>query len=233
MCDMDDLGREIDLSAWRVPELPPTFADDVLHRMHTRDTALDDELEAMAAELAIEGDEDVAFVRPPTAEARRGRASRLRFAAIALATAAVVLLWLRPAPSRSPVVLEIPPAPVSSAAELGPDDAADLDRDGIRRAVREQFVPEARRCYNALLRRSPSSEGRVSLQFGVIRKGGKGVVDRAEVLPDAEIDDATFHQCLVDAMLAVVFDPPASERVEVVYPIVFRPGESGASVTIE
>lgn len=108
-----------------------------------------------------------------------------------------------------------PPAIVASAR-------ADLDRDGIRRAVQEQFVPAARRCYNELLRREPQARGRMTLAFDIVRKGDRGVVDRCEVV-DSELPDPRFRGCVVDAMKAVIFPAPRSDRVEVVYPIVFRP----------
>ena len=102
--------------------------------------------------------------------------------------------------------------------------AADLDRDGIRRAVTEQFVPAARRCYNELLRRDPVAEGRVTLRFGVVRDRDRGVVDRCEVVDaESEIADPGFRGCLVDAMKTVVFDAPSeNDRVQIVYPILFR-----------
>lgn len=216
---MDDLRHEIDLSAWRVDALPSTFADRVLARM-AADDSLDDELDAMADELLVAHD-DVAFLPPVETRARRHRFGRMQIAAIALGTAAALLVWLRPAPSR--VDVEIAPAVVTAPAQPErPASAADLDRDGIRRAVRQQLTRKARDCDKALRRRAPDSEGRVTVQFGVIRDGDRGVVDHAEVLPDAEIQDEAFHRCLVEAMLEVVFDPPAKGRIVVAYPIVFQ-----------
>ncbi|HWB81929.1 MAG TPA: AgmX/PglI C-terminal domain-containing protein [Nannocystaceae bacterium] len=101
---------------------------------------------------------------------------------------------------------------------------ADLERDEIRRAVQEQFVPAARRCYEELLRRDPIAEGRVTLRFGIVADGDCGRVDRCEVVDaDSDLPDPRFRGCVVDAMKAVIFAAPRSGRVEVVYPILFRP----------
>lgn len=100
---------------------------------------------------------------------------------------------------------------------------ADLDRDGVRRAVTEQFVPAARRCYHELLRREPDAQGRVTLELDVVRDGDRGVVDRCEVVDaQSEIDDTRFRGCLVDAMKTVIFDAPTNDRVKVVYPFIFK-----------
>ncbi len=50
-------------------------------------------------------------------------------------------------------------------------------------------------------------------------------MERAEIAEDPEIDDETFHACLIDAMLTVEFEPPdGDDRVEIRYPFIFRPG---------
>ena len=200
-------------------------------REHEAD-ALEDELHAMADALLATGQDDAAVpilrVGPRTAP-RRGKTLLVATVA-ALAAAAAVLLLLRPTdahrPSPAPVAAPAPTPDAGASVDPPPVDAAELDRAAIRRAVAEQFVPTARTCHNALLRRNSTAEGRVAIRFGVIARDGRGLVDRAEIAEDPEIRDETFHQCLLDAMLAVVFEPPGAEgRVEVVYPIIFqRPG---------
>lgn len=110
-------------------------------------------------------------------------------------------------------------------ARAGPESAraADLDRDSIRRAVTEQFVPKAKICYDELLTRAPGTEGRVTLRLWVVRRQDRGIVDHVEVAEDSDIADEAFRQCLVDAMFSVVFEPPApDDRVQIVYPFLFR-----------
>ncbi|MEM6989525.1 MAG: AgmX/PglI C-terminal domain-containing protein [Myxococcota bacterium] len=235
---MDELHQEIDLEAWTVNSFAPGFAARVLARMDDDDHGdLDEELEGMVRRL-MEDDavhEDAVLLRPAAQTHARGR-GLVWVAAAAAAAAAMVLLWIaarmpagdavRPSsPAVSP-----PEPPVASPTAV----AADLDRDSIRKAVREQFIPKAKACYDALLMRESGAQGRVTLRFGVVRRAERGIVDRVSVEDGAEIKDAVFQRCLADAMLDVVFEPPGGgDRVEIVYPIIFRlpgPGSAGGVI---
>ncbi len=232
----DELRNEVDLRAWRVEQLPPGFAERVLTRVYSADDALEAELEAMADE--VESGEEYGgptTLRPGRHGRRQPRSTRWWVAAAAVGVGAAALLWLRPGPSNSEAgsTVASPGVQSSTAVEVSKsepvalaDDApepAGLDRDSIRRAVAEQFVPQASLCYSELRARMPGVEGRVTLRFGVVRREDRGVVDRCEVAEDPEIVDDTFHACLVDAMMAVEFEAPDDvERVEIVYPILFR-----------
>ena len=255
---MDDLRPEIDLDAWSVEPLPDSFADDVLARLgelgFADDNELDRELSMMAAEIAADDDPLDVLPRLRPREHARPRLARWGWVAIATLAAAAAVLWLsRPGDRPRSASTSTPPVTSSSRAtadsepartgpepartgpepaRAGPESAraADLDRDSIRRAVSEQFVPKAKICYDELLARAPSTEGRVTLRFWVVRREDRGIVDHVEVAEDSDIADEAFRQCLVNAMFSVVFEPPApNDRVKIVYPFIFRLPGSEAS----
>jgi hypothetical protein len=250
-----ELRDEIDLSTWRVHALPSDFADRVLDRLDVLEAdlddargALDDEIEPVSWSLDDEA-ERVATVRSMHGAQRSSRAPLV--VGVVAAAAAALLVWLwpdAPAPSlpassspppvAAPDVERAPAAPIAAPhAEPRPTarvpepsaEPLELDRDKIREAVREQFIPEAKRCYNELLRRDPAAQGRVTLRIDVVRDGQRGIVEACEVVDDqSDLADATLRACLVAAMKALIFDAPAGDgRVQIVYPVVFRPGENG------
>lgn len=216
---MDELRDEIDLSAWSVERVDDGFAERCLARLN--DDELDRELTAMADQLLGESVPVSAEVTAGRGE--RGHRRRWLVAGSAFAAAAAVLLSMRPEPSPE-VPVPTPDAAVvmvPAAVDIDPVAAAELDKEAIRRAVREQFVPKAKVCYDVLRQRKPGLEGRVTLRLGVVAQGDRGVVDRVTI-DDSDFNDEAFESCLIDAMKSVIFDrPKGSGRVEIVYPVVF------------
>lgn len=98
-------------------------------------------------------------------------------------------------------------------------------RDFIRQAVREQYFPIARSCYQELLDREPRAGGKVVMSFAIAGVGDAGVVDRVELLDDSTLDDPEFTQCMRESMYSTVFEPPprGSAETTVVYPVELRP----------
>ncbi len=216
---MNDLREEFDLDAWYVDRVDRGFSDRVLARMNV--DALDRELEAMAIHT------------PPSSSSTtpRARAKRTRWvvAGAALAAAAMVLVLLQPEPAVEP---ELPaPAMVVMAPHASLVEGSGLDRNGIREAVREQFLPVARECYQALQQRTPEAQGTLKLEFGVVAREEVGVVDAVEVMEGSAPEDAVFQACLVAGMRKVVFDAPDA-RLVVIYPFVFAPAMSGVPSSV-
>lgn len=214
--------------------------------------AIDDELDEALWSL----DDEAERIAPPRSmHAARSPSRAPLVVGVAAAAAAALLVWLWPeapapsVPTSSPPPVAAPPVetkatvpvetpraetpPVETKATAPvvepPAEPLELDRDKIREAVSKQFIPAATRCYNDLLRRDPAAQGRVTLRIDVVRDGQRGIVDACDVVDDqSDIADATFRGCLVAAMKAVIFEPPTGDgRVQIVYPVVFRPGEKG------
>jgi len=100
-----------------------------------------------------------------------------------------------------------------------------LRREYIRQAVREQYFPVARSCYQELLDRQPEAAGKVVMSFGIAGVGDAGVVDRVELGDDTTMDDPEFILCMRESMYSTVFEPPPHGATEttVVYPIELHP----------
>ncbi len=101
----------------------------------------------------------------------------------------------------------------------------------IRDAVREQYFPIARSCYDELLVRQPKASGKVVMSFAVVGDGEDGVVDRVELGEDTTMDDPEFALCVRESMYSTIFEPPpaGTEETTVVYPIVFAPDDGTPS----
>ncbi|MBC8070572.1 MAG: hypothetical protein IAG13_19730, partial [Deltaproteobacteria bacterium] len=99
---MDEQYEPIDLSAWRVRELPSNFADDVIARLDALDRSLAEELEVIDDELgdtlhAI--DDELEAVRPRASVHALPRPSKrpvLLATVFAAAAATLVLVWPEP-----------------------------------------------------------------------------------------------------------------------------------------
>lgn len=198
-----------ELQSWRVAELPDDFADRVLARMDEVRTLADDASES----------HDPVRLGPPSS---RSRTRRVGIVGIACAAgSALLVLWLlRPAPP--------PPAPVStraavSVAEPRLPPAAGLTREAIARTLDEQLLPRARLCHDALIDTGTVGSGQLILELDVTRRGGRGVVTRAEFDRASELDEPAFRTCLLDRAWALRFEPPdGDEPVEVVVPLEFH-----------
>jgi hypothetical protein len=99
-------------------------------------------------------------------------------------------------------------------------------RTYIRDAVRQQYFPIARSCYQELLERQPKAAGKVVMSFAIVGDGQDGVVDRVELTDDTTMDDPEFTSCMRESMYSTIFEPPppGSEETSVVYPIALEPG---------
>jgi len=231
---VDERSTRIDVTAWRVAPLSDGFTDEVMRRID--EPVEPSSVDALDLLEPAPDDERLALV-PRSSQARTARApATLGTIALAVAAAILLVLWLaRPLPTEAPATS----APTSPAmhVEAGPVEA--LDRDGIRRVIREQFQPAAKLCYEvlqindaprgpgAMQRPYVSPRGRVPLMFAVAREGDRGIVVRAEIGVEPDIDDRTFHECLLAAMRKSVFEGPFSkDPVEIEIHLVFGPDET-------
>jgi TonB family protein len=124
------------------------------------------------------------------------------------------------------------PADAAAAAEGGSAEGEaraesvwPASEQGIHGAMKEA-LPGIRRCYEQALEQDPSIAGTIVVHFVV------GTTDTASGLGQvlsARIDEASVEQtimddCLLDAMEALQFDPPADGEMEVRYPFTFSTG---------
>ncbi len=100
------------------------------------------------------------------------------------------------------------------------------------RAIREQYFPLARGCYERLLERDGQARGRIRLAVVVAPGEGKGgVVESVMIREGATLEDVATRSCLRDAMFRVKFDAPRVEDerravrfpFDFVYPLEFAP----------
>jgi len=95
-----------------------------------------------------------------------------------------------------------------------------LPSEVIARIVRQNFG-RFRLCYEDALRKNPALAGRVAVRFGIDRSGAvSSVADGGSDIPDA-----TMIACVTRGFGNLSFPQPEGGSVEVVYPIVFDPGE--------
>lgn len=124
------------------------------------------------------------------------------------------------APTGDPLRAPLPPRP------------GNLDARYIRDRIRDDFIPMARACYDALLVRRPGVEGRVAMEFDIVADVNLGgVVEEARFLdddagvPDAGVREGEFLTCMRESMLTVAFLRPGENgRIRVRYPFTLRPG---------
>jgi len=131
------------------------------------------------------------------------------------------------APPSAPAPVPAPASdPTAPAQPLTPEES-EHRRQYIRDAVREQYFPIARSCYEELLARQPKAGGKVVLSFAIVGDGDAGVVDRVEFRDDTTMDDPEFTTCMRESMYSTVFEPPppGAQETTVVYPIELAPGE--------
>lgn len=105
-------------------------------------------------------------------------------------------------------------------------------RDYLGAAVREQYFPVAKSCYEELLAREPRAAGKVVMSFAIVSDGTDGVVDRVELIEGTTMTDPTFLTCMRESMYTTIFEPPppGAEETTVVYPVELSPDppDSGA-----
>ncbi len=100
-----------------------------------------------------------------------------------------------------------------------------LPPEVIQRIVRQSY-PRFRRCYEDGLRSNAKLEGKVSVKFTIGRDGAVAAVsgDDRTTMPDKKV-----VACVAAAFSTLAFPQPAGGIVVVVYPIVFKPGDDGAT----
>lgn len=123
-----------------------------------------------------------------------------------------------PAPqAQDPLTVE-PSVPTSPA-----EPAGQLEPATVRRVV-AQHMSDVRRCYDALLRRNPSSGGRIVVEFRIATTGR---VDSARATEDG-IGDAAMATCLTSAVQQWTFPAPTGGPVTVSFPFQLQSGETPA-----
>ena len=91
----------------------------------------------------------------------------------------------------------------------------------IQRIIR-QNAGRFRLCYEKGLQSDPNLTGKVSTKFTIDPQGN---VSKSESAPTTTMTDATVVACVVRAFQSLVFPRPEGGAVEVVYPLVFAPGD--------
>ncbi len=115
---------------------------------------------------------------------------------------------------------EAPGLPEDAQESLATEEAeASIDPADIQAAMRSDFAPAAKACYEAVLTEDATAAGKVVMRFVIV--DGAATAPRLEVA-EGNLDGATFAQCMTDAMADVAL-PRADGEVTVNYPFVFSP----------
>lgn len=96
----------------------------------------------------------------------------------------------------------------------------------VRNTVREQLIPLATGCYEALLERAPDARGTIVLELSIVGDADVGgVVEQVDLGEGTSLSDAELASCVTESLYATVFDAPpqGEERVTVTYPIALEP----------
>jgi hypothetical protein len=114
------------------------------------------------------------------------------------------------------------------APPLGPEaekESAERRREFLQKAVREQYIPVAKSCYEELLTRLPKASGKVVLYFSIVGdEDTGGVVDHVETRDGTSFDDPELLLCMRESMYSTLFDPPPSGgETTVEYPLELSP----------
>jgi len=96
--------------------------------------------------------------------------------------------------------------------------------EGIDDAMRA-FMPNIRRCYQAVLVQRPQIEGRITFTFQISENDDPDNMDIAKIsdleIFDTELDSEEMENCIMDNLDELWFDPPEGDPVHVRYPIIF------------
>jgi hypothetical protein len=100
-----------------------------------------------------------------------------------------------------------------------------LDRKYIQERIREDFVPLAKVCYDALLAQKPTARGKVVFSFAIVGDAETGgIVEFVELDDGTTLSDPEFAYCVTESLLSVSFVPPPKDGwVTITYPIDFSP----------
>lgn len=121
---------------------------------------------------------------------------------------------------------EMVPDPSTAAADPNPAATVDgipagrLTPQVIQSTVRGRFT-EMRACYEAALQQAPALSGRVEARFNILQDGSVTQVRSG----DSTLSDAAMVQCVLDVFAGTTFPTSEGGAVEVVYPVMFTPGE--------
>ena len=102
-------------------------------------------------------------------------------------------------------------APPVPAGDSSPQDA---EATAVRRTVERNF-PQIAYCYEKALRRDPSLEGRMEVEWEV----EQGRVTRTQVVRN-DLNDARFESCVTRSIERWWF--PASVEGKILYPFLFK-----------
>jgi TonB family protein len=115
-------------------------------------------------------------------------------------------------------------APAQPAAATDPGAGIQEGRlapEIIQATVRGRF-PVMRACYEAALQQAPALAGRVEVQFHI---HPDGTVTDAQSTAQSTIADQAMVQCVVATIAGTSFPASDGGVVDVVYPIMFSPGD--------
>ncbi|HEU4581540.1 MAG TPA: AgmX/PglI C-terminal domain-containing protein [Polyangiaceae bacterium] len=96
----------------------------------------------------------------------------------------------------------------------------------IRETVQQQFIPLAAGCYDELLRREPSAQGKLVLELEVVGdESVGGVVNDVSLGEGSTLSDPELETCVTESLYSTLFDaPPDGEHsVTITYPIELQP----------
>ena len=93
-----------------------------------------------------------------------------------------------------------------------------LDSASVNKVVKSR-VTAIKMCYEKALKRSPTLEGKISVQFTI---GTSGRVTKANAKEDT-INDSEVTSCVLSKVKSFVFPKPEGGAVEYVFPFVFKP----------
>lgn len=210
-------GRAHDRALDRLRRVAPERARILEARLALLDG--NDEGAQRLAHAALDADPDCADCRWITARALVARHD------IAGAGRHLRLAWVTLAhgdPERAAQLDTILAKLPDAAGEPGNGGRGTLSRERIRAVIRER-IPSVRACYEHLVDRYPSIEGRVVAQFII---GPVGLVSSA-ALAEGAVDDPLFarplfRECVLRQIRSLVFPPPGGwGLVGVNYPFVF------------
>jgi hypothetical protein len=113
------------------------------------------------------------------------------------------------------------------AEDEAPVEEAVLDKDYIRKVVKEQVIELVQECYNSVLVDDPTVGGKIVLNFTITGdESVGGVVEAVEIAEGTTLLDPEMGECVAESMASATFDPPkGGGTVEVTYPLIFEPGD--------
>jgi hypothetical protein len=114
----------------------------------------------------------------------------------------------------------------SAPAQTAPEQSSGIEKgrlapELIQATVRSNF-PAIRACYETALQQAPDLTGRVEVRFHIQHDGS---VTGAQSTDQSTIADQAMIQCVVAVIQGATFPETEGGVVDVVYPIMFSPGE--------